>query len=262
MVSSLYNVVLKKRKENMVRFIFLILVSCWSLTAVADKLRVAVASNFLPAVKEINLIFEAEYGQRVSISSASTSKLTAQLLHGAPFDVLLGANEEEPKQIVKAFGLNVDHYAVYTTGRLALVYDSGLNVASLWKNMAESGSRIAIANPRLAPYGKAAREVLQHKGLWSSVTRRLVKGENVGQAFQYVRSGQTGFGFVALSQVRALEQASFQYIEIPRSWHSPVRQAMVRVSESTVAKQYFDFLLSSRVQKMLTEDFGYAGVRF
>lgn len=246
-----------------VRRIFFLLAIVVQPIAQADELRVAVASNFLSAARSLNGAFERQTGHTVHLSAASTAKLTAQILNGARFDILLAANEREPQLIMQRRGLPASRYQVYARGRLVLASTQVLDSETIWSELTSRSRRLAIANPRLAPYGQAAQQVLLHQGVWSPLARRVVRAENVGQAFQFVYSGQARWALVAYSQVLAKPVAAsgvaLQYIEIPPQWYQPVMQGMLRLGDSEAARAYFDYIRSSTVQQRLVDELGYAG---
>ena len=170
----------------------------------AAEVHVAVAANFATPAKQLAAPFLRETGHRVVLSSGSTGKFYAQIKSGAPFEVLLSADEATPRRLEED-GLAVPGTRfTYATGRLAL-WSARPNLpmgeALLRKN---DFQRLAIANPRLAPYGAAAQEVLEKLGLWANVRSKLVQGENIAQTFQFVSSGNAELGFVALSGARRI----------------------------------------------------------
>ena len=153
----------------------------------ADTLKVAVASNALKAVTELGEKFTSKTGHQVLLSSGSTSKLYTQILHGAPFDVFLAANEHEAAEL-EGKGLILPGTRVtYAIGQLALYSRTPGRFAQDGASYlrAQQFARLAIANPQTAPYGNAAREVLRALQLWEQVQPKLVRGENIGQVFHY-----------------------------------------------------------------------------
>jgi molybdate transport system substrate-binding protein len=216
----------------------LFLLACTSVGA-AD-VHIAVAANFAAPARHLAEPFLRETGHRAVLSSGSTGKFYAQIKSGAPFEVLLSADEATPRR------LEEDGFAVpgtrftYATGRLALWSarpNLPLGEALLRKN---DFQRLAIANPRLAPYGAAAQEVLEKLGLWADVRSKLVQGENIAQTFQFVSSGNAELGFVALSQV----QGGSRWV-VPATLHAPLKQDVVllaRGKDSAAAAAFLEFL--------------------
>ena len=241
--------------------IYLIIALSWFSSSVsADLLRVAVSGNLAGAIKEINQRFELASGHKASTSIGSTSQLATQLLHGAPFDVLLAANEREPLRVMRERGLALSHYAVYAQGRLVL-YTRHTEDRDIWSQFQKSSSRFVMANPKLAPYGLAAQQVLQHHDLFEQVSPRLIKAENIAQAFQYVISGQTEFGFVGLSQAVLMSGDAFDYYILPDHWYQPILQGMLRLNAKPVSVSYMNFILSSEIQRLLQNKYGYGAVK-
>lgn len=162
---------------------------------------VAAASNFAAAAREIVADFEASSGFAARVTTASTGKLYAQIRHGAPFDVLLAADRERPRQL-EASGTGVTGTRfTYAIGTLVL-WSRG--ISDCREVLADPGDiRIALANPDTAPYGAAAQQFLEHAGLWEVARSRLVTGENIAQALQFVASGNAELGFIAGAQLHA-----------------------------------------------------------
>ena len=197
-------------------------------------IRVAAATNIKPALELIETTFEVETGLSVSVTYGATGKLTAQILAGAPFDVFLAADEARPN-LLEQRGIVVD-------GTLKPYAEGGLMVwlpkaeqapGSLAAALADPSVRhIAIANPDLAPYGLAAKDVLANIGLADTVEAKLVFGENIGQAFALVASGNADAGFIAASQSGRASQTG-QLIAIDRDLHSPILQSGVVLERAT-----------------------------
>ena len=168
----------------------------------ADDLRVAVASNFRVAAEVLAHDFEQSHGVRVILIPGSTGKHYAQIFNGAPVDVFLAADARRPKLLEDAaLGVPGSRFT-YAVGRLALwspgADKKGIDERTLSRN---SFRFLAIANPGLAPYGAAAQSMLKATGTWDDVEGRLVMGENVSQAYQFVATGNADLGFVSLSQL-------------------------------------------------------------
>lgn len=202
-------------------------VSLLAFAAQAGEVRVAVASNFAIAAKAIGDSFQEATGHRVVLSSGSTGKLYAQIVHGAPFDVFLAADEARPAR------LEDDRLAVrgsrftYALGRLVLWSAEPDRATDGPRTLSAPGSlRLAIANPALAPYGAAARETLTALGLWERYRDRAVRGENVSQAFQFVAGGAADVGFVADSVLIAAEAGGSRWT-VPAELHDQIAQQAV-----------------------------------
>lgn len=226
-------------------------------TAHAATVEIAAAANLGGAIKEIGAAFQKESGHQANITLGATGKLYAQILHGAPFDLLLAADTETPARLERA-GLGVaGSRFTYAVGRLALwsPKPGEMNEGVL------RGHRfrfLALANPKLAPYGVAAREVLQGMGLWEGLQDKLVLGENITQAQQFIQSGNADLGFVALAQVRApsgaLPGASWL---VPATLHAPIRQDAVLLAPGREAgRAFLDFLRGQTARGVLA-GYGY-----
>jgi molybdate transport system substrate-binding protein len=212
---------------------------------VADDAIVAVAANFQPVLERLADRFEDEYEHRLTITSGSTGKLYAQIRNGAPFDVLLSADQRRPSLLAEeALGDGTSQFT-YAIGRLAIVgADESRLLADPLSTLAQDGLRIvAIANPALAPYGLAAREVLDAHVSAGTSAPRVVMGENVGQAFALVATGNADLGIVALSLPILAGHES--YLAIPADWHVPIRQDAILLAHgrsNPAATAFMQFL--------------------
>lgn len=216
----------------------------------------AVASNFAAPMNKIVEQFEALSGHTVVVSSSSSGKLYAQIRHGAPFHAFLSADDDKPQALVDA-GLAVeDSHFTYALGRLALwSADAGLVDGPAVLEQ-EGLGRVAIPNPRLAPYGAAAVEVLTTLGVWQRLSRQLVQGENIAQTFNFVHSGNAAVGLVAAAQ---LVGQGGSYWLVPRDLHQPIRQDAVllhRGRNLAAARELVDYLRSDAARNIIA-DFGY-----
>jgi len=200
----------------------------------AGEVLVAVAANFLKPMKEIAKSFETGTGHRVLLSPGSTGRLYAQIINGAPFEVFLSADAERPRLLVEQ-RLAVDgSQLTYAVGRLVLwSWDSKL-IQEGSPHVLRDGaySFLAIANPKTAPYGRAAVQTLKHLAVWDRVASRLIQGENIAQTLQFVASGNAELGFVATSQVLdpRLKGTGSQWM-VPETYHDPLRQDLVLLTQ-------------------------------
>lgn len=185
------------------RYLLILIASALAgLNVHAAEVTVAVAANFAAPMKMIARQFAAETGHQIRMSFGSTGQFYAQIKNGAPFAVLLAADERTPEKIEKE-GLGVGGTrTTYAIGKLVL-WSKTPGLVDGDGAILNSGAveKIAIANPKLAPYGAAAIEVIKKLGLTDNLTSKLVEGSSVGQAFQFVASGNAAMGFIALSQV-------------------------------------------------------------
>ena len=197
----------------------------------AATVRVAVAANFQPALAELAPLFAAATGHQVVTSAGSSGKLAAQVEQGAPFDVLLSADAERPRQLVeRGHAVRASRFT-YARGRLVLwSARPGLRLGP--ETLREGDFRhLAVPNHETAPYGAAALEVLHRLDVYRKVSRRLVRGESVGQAFAFVDSGAAELGLVALSQVAGRRDGSRWLV--PARMHSPFEQQAVLLTAAT-----------------------------
>ena len=228
-------------------------------TSVAGEVRVAVAANFLATLNEIVTNFEQDTGHAAAVSSGSSGKLYAQIKHGAPFDVFFSADVARPK-LMEEEGLAVQGSRfTYAVGRLTLWSPivGGGGKSMLLSNHVE---HVAIANPKTAPYGTAAKQVLQALGLWERLQDRLVRGENVGQTFHFVFSKNAQLGFVALSQVLGpkVDGAGSRW-DVPAHLYPPLRQQAVLLrngQRSEAARAFLDYVKGTTSRNVI-ERFGY-----
>lgn len=222
------------------------------LPAHAADIHVACASNFTATLEKLADAFERDQPHRLRLSSGSTGKLYAQIRNGAPFDIFLSADRERPA-LLHEEGL-AEAPSTYAIGRLALYAPKGEPRALL-----ERGDflHISIANPQTAPYGAAARRVLENMQLWNTLQTRLVIGENIGQTFQFVHSGNAELGFVALAQIRALHIAQEHYWLVPAEQHASLAQdaALLRGSRAPdAARAFLEFLKSAPAHVIIERD--------
>ncbi len=212
----------------------------------AGEARVAVAANFLGGLRDLAPAFTAASGHRLKISAGSTGKLYAQIRNGAPFDVFLAADAERPLRLEREGLAVAGSRFTYAVGRLVLWsprpgrFDDGL----AWLRAGEF-RRIALANPATAPYGRAARQFLEGHRLWRALSARLVRGESVAQAFQFVATGAVDAGFVALAQLRSGVVKDGSRWPVPARFHDPIEQQAVLLARGTAnpaARAFLDFL--------------------
>jgi len=227
-----------------------------SLQVTADEVRVAVASNFLSTLKALQPVYEQQSSHRLVISSGSTGKLYAQIVNGAPYDVLLAADSYHPEQLEQLGHVVPGSRFVYAIGQLVL-WSSEANEPISQSSLEQYSGRVALANPRTAPYGAAAQAVMDKLGVTQQVKR--IKGESVGQAFQFTATGNVGYGFVAWSQVlNPLNRFNRDYYwKIPESFYSPLAQEVAALKQSQnnpSATVFLEFLKSPDARKIITSN--------
>ena len=226
------------------RCLFALMFACCLMQpAWATEIRVAVAANFHATLRALAEGFGAETGHRLQISSGSTGKHYAQIRNGAAFDVFLAADSVRPERLeAEGFGVAGSRFT-YAVGRLALWVPGGTGLGRPEAYLAEADfNRLAIANPRLAPYGQAARQTLQAWRLWDRLQPRLVRGENAAQAHQFVATGNAEAGLVALSHLSAGKVPDTGFRLIPDSLHQPIRQQALLLRPSEAAEAFLRYL--------------------
>jgi molybdate transport system substrate-binding protein len=230
-------------------------------TAHADEVQVAVAANFTAPMQKIAAGFEKDTGHKALLAFGATGKFYAQIANGAPFEVLLAADDDTPAK------LEHEHLAVpgtrftYATGQLVLWSAQEGYVDDQGQVLKKGGfAHLAIANPKTAPYGAAAVEVLKKLNLLDNVQSKLVQGESIAQAWQFVGSGNAQVGFVALSQVyRDGKFTGGSGWIVPANLHAPIRQDAVILSKGAAnpaARALIAYLRSDRARAIIRA-FGY-----
>jgi molybdate transport system substrate-binding protein len=221
--------------------------------AMAAQAQIAVAANFAEPIKSIAAVLEKTTGHTLHITLGATGKLYAQIKNGAPFDVLLAANTDVPQALEKDGLATAGSSFTYARGKLVLWSANALLVDARGEVLKGAGFRkLSYANPKTAPYGAAAVQTIDTLGLTSALAPKLVQGESIGQAFNFVYTGNAELGFVALSQVLAggklksgsmwpVPQSLYQPIEqhavlLKRGANNPAALALVRLLQSPAAK--------------------------
>lgn len=235
----------------------------WIGAAVAQaaEVRVAVAANFTAPMQHIAVAFEQDTGHKATLAFGSTGKFYAQIKNGAPWQVLLAADEVTPARLAQE-GLGVPETRfTYAIGRLVLWSRQPGRVDAQGQVLRDGAvERLAIADPKLAPYGAAAVQALTRMGLWPRWQSKLVQGENIAQAYQFVASGNAPLGLVALSQVVVegrIAQGSGWIV--PAQWHDPIRQDALLLSagqDQPAALALLQYLRSDKARAILRA-FGY-----
>ncbi|WP_431096906.1 molybdate ABC transporter substrate-binding protein [Polaromonas aquatica] len=227
----------------------------------ADEVQVAVAANFTAPMKLIAADFEKDTGHKAVLTFGATGRFYAQITHGAPFDVLLAADDDIPAKLEKEGAAVNDSRFTYATGRLVL-WSAQPGVVDAQGEVLRKGNfrKIAIAAPKLAPYGAAAVETMNKLGLQAVLEPKVVQGESIGQAFSFVSTGNAELGFVALSQVyEGGKIKSGSAWIVPAKLHDPIRQDAVllaKARDSKAALQLMAFLKAEKT-KAVIRSFGY-----
>jgi molybdate transport system substrate-binding protein len=250
-------------KQSLATGLFALSLTAVTVSAQADEIQVAVAANFSAAAQKIAAQFEHDTGNAVKLSFGATGKFYAQIEAGAPFDVLLAADQTTPGKLVtegKAVPTTLHTYAI---GKLvlwsadpALVDGRGEVLKSdKWKHL-------SVADAKLAPYGQAAKETLAALKLTDAVQSRVVTAENIGQAYQFVQTGNAELGFVALGQVQPPDgaKAPGSMWLVPDSQYAPIKQDAVVIATTKVSKAATDFVdyLASEKARVVIKAYGYS----
>lgn len=244
------------------RLLSVVLVSlAWLAQAQAAEVSVAVAANFTAPMQKIAQAFEQDTGHKAVLSFGATGAFYAQIRNGAPFQVLLAADDETPAKIEReGMGVAGSRFT-YATGKLvlwsrqpALVDDKGAILRS------GRFERIAVANPKLAPYGVAAIETMTRMGVLAEVQPKMVQGDNIAQTYQFIATGNAQLGFVALSQVISdgrISQGSAWIV--PGNLHAPIRQDAVLLTtgkDNPAAAALLSFLKGEKARAVI-RSYGY-----
>jgi len=233
-------------------------VSFASNNNINNPLRIAVAANFTPALKKLLIEFHQQTNINTQIISGATGALFLQIKHGAPFDIFIAADSVRPKQLEQQNLIVTNSRKTYAIGQLALLsMNTKAHLSDLTLNLQQKPKYFAIANPDIAPYGKAAKQTLQHLGLWQQYQNSLITGININQTFAQVRSQAVGSGLVANSQ---LVLNKLDGVVIPSSYYQPIQQQLVIIKNRdniAQAKRLSRFLLTPKIQQKIV-NFGYA----
>lgn len=233
----------------------------WGAQAQAGEVAVAVAANFTAPMQKIAADFEKDTGHKAQLSFGATGKFYTQIAHGAPFAVLLAADDATPAKIAQEGLGDAASRFTYAIGQLVLWSKQPGYVDDQGKVLQKSDwQHIAIANPKLAPYGAAAMQTLDKLGLTAQVQARVVQGENIGQTYQFVASGNAQLGFVALSQVMEggkLREGSAWVV--PANLHETIRQDAILLKpgqDNAAAQALLQYLRSPKARAVI-QAYGY-----
>ncbi|MDG6773905.1 molybdate ABC transporter substrate-binding protein [Thiomicrorhabdus sp. ZW0627] len=229
----------------------------------AETANIAVAANFTKTIEAVGKVFEKETGHHVKFSFGPTGKLYAQIRNGAPFDAFFGADERRPKKTIEDGNGVADSYFVYAQGQIVLysakfpVKDQPLDVLK-----AAEFNHLAVANPKTAPYGERAVSYLKSKGLYDGVKSKIVNGESIAHAFQYVVTRNAEIGFVAMSQVVDPQSPVYgkgQYWVVPQTDYKPINQGALitkRGKDNEAVKAFMKFIKTPKAIEIIKQ-FGY-----
>ncbi len=227
----------------------------------ADEISVAVAANFTAPMQVVAASFERDTGHKVQVAFGATGKFYAQIKNGAPFEVLLAADAETPAKLIHENAAVAGSQFTYAIGRLVLWSAKPAFVDSAGTVLKDGGfNHLAIANPKLAPYGAAAVEVMKQLGLYEAMQPKIVTGESIAQTHQFVRTGNAELGFVALSQVLKDGKMEGSAWMVPTRLYLPIRQDAVLLAKGRnkpAAEALMRYLRSDRARALI-QSFGYS----
>lgn len=236
----------------------LVLPFALAASAQAETLTVAVAANFKKPAEEIGAAFKAKTGDEVKYAFGATGQFAAQIRNGAPFDILLAADDTSAPALAKDGLALASSNFVYARGTLVL-YSTTLPLKEQGEQILRKGdfAHVSIANPKTAPYGTAAIEAMKKMGVYDALKPKIVEGSNIGQTFDFVATGNAQAGFVALSQ--AIGAGKGQWWVVPQADYAPIDQSAILLKpgeNKAVAKAYLDFLRGPEARTVI-EKYGY-----
>jgi molybdate transport system substrate-binding protein len=244
---------------------FVAAVALWcgvlSSSVQAGEVRVAVASNFAAPLERIAVLFQQESGHTLKVSAGASGSFYTQIKGGAPFDVFLSADDAIPKRLIQEKLAVEGSRFVYARGKLVL-WSAQPDFVDAKGAVLNKGnfSRLAIADPRLAPYGVAAKETLEKLIMWNAMQEKLVKGENITQTYQFAATENAELAFIALSQIMSDGTISAgSWWIVPSQMYNPIKQSAVLLSaaKDKAAAQAFLAFLKSEKAVAIIRSFGY-----
>jgi molybdate transport system substrate-binding protein len=231
-------------------------VSVLANQALADELKIAVAANFLKTIETLGQNFEKQTGHSIKVSGGPTGKLYAQIENGAPFDLFFSADQKSTKKLEDDGKIKAGSRFIYAQGRLSLWMpnvSAGVEAVDVLKQA--DFKHLALANPKAAPYGTAAEQTLDKLGLLETLRPKFVMGENIGQTYQFVATGNAQLGFVAHSYtVDPKHVNKGSYWLVPQSYHSPLDQDVVilkKAENSQTAQAFADYVRSAEGRSII-----------
>jgi len=231
--------------------------------SVANEIRIAVASNFYPTMKEVVKQFEIEAfdsskASKIVLIPGSSGKHYAQIINGAPFDLFFSADKIRPVLLEQQRIFKNESRFTYALGKLALWSPIKGLVDSEGQILYDKDFRfLAIANPKIAPYGIATKETLVSMKLWQDMNEKLVRGENIAQAFQFISSGNAELGFVSFSQLMSPNfSVRGSFWEVPQSLYNPIEQQAVLLTDSSLGRDFMSFVQTDKALNIISK-FGY-----
>ncbi len=231
-----------------------------ALPTQAEDISVAVAANFTAPMKLIAAEFEKDSGHKVLAAFGSTGKFYAQIKNGAPFEILLAADDETPARLVKENAAASGSQFTYAIGKL-LLWSAKPGYVDAAGAVLKKGdfAHLSVADPKLAPYGAAGVETLKAVGAYEAAAPRIVTAENITQAYQFISSGNAELGFVALSQVLKDGKMEGSSWLVPANLYTPIRQdaVMLAPAKGKAAAQALMRFLKGDKARAIIKSFGY-----
>jgi molybdate transport system substrate-binding protein len=247
-------------RQRLFTWFLFVVVTLAVAPAFAEQVLVAVAANFVPPFREIAIEFERTTGHNVQVAAGSSGNFYSQIKNGAPFDVFFSADNERPKLLgEEGFGVK-DSRFTYAIGRLVLWSPNAGLIKGEETLRFKQYKRLAMANPKTAPYGVAAIEAMQKLELWEGIQSQIVIGESLGQTMGFIESGNAQLGFVALSQVMDPKiKGKGSRWDVPTNLHEPIKQDVILLTKgknNPAAKALMEFMGSPQA-KAIIERYGY-----
>ena len=245
-----------------IKYSFLVFAVCLllSVSAFAQSLKVAVAANLQGVIKVLGKDFKQKTGIEIESIVGSSGNLATQIKNGAPFDVFLSADMGFPETLFKE-GFGQKEPAVYAYGSLIICSTQNIGFEN-WERLllTERIKKIAIANPKIAPYGKAAEESLKLKGILDNISSKIVTGESIAQVNTYITTGVADIGFTTRALIKDSEgKITLYWKEIDPKTYTPIKQGMIiikQTKENADATKFYDYMLSPAAKAILKE-YGY-----
>ena len=242
---------------------YLLILIFFTTYTLASNIKVAVAANVSYAINDLIKEFNKKYPSiKVKVTLGSSGKLTAQINHGAPYDIFMSANMKYPNFLYKK-NLTISKPIIYTKGSLALLSSKKRDFCDGLKILQNKNIKIiAVANPKTAPYGIATAQALKNAKIYSKLKSKFIYGESIAQTVSYTITA-SDIGFVAKSSLFSIHMNKYKkginWIDIPSSIYTPINQGIVILKDSkniNDSKKFYDFILSAKGQNIL-EKFGY-----
>ena len=242
---------------------FALIITCQFLfvtQSLASEIRIAVASNFHSTMKEIIVQFELENtkANKIVLIPGSSGKHYAQIINGAPFDLFFSADKLRPILLEDQGIIRNQSRFTYALGKLVLWSPNNSFIDSEGQILYDNDFRfLAIANPKISPYGLAAKETLVSMKLWQDMNQKLVRGENIAQTFQFVSSRNSEIGFVSFSQIRnPNNNMKGSFWEVPQSLYGPIEQQAVLLRDSKLGRDFMKFIKTKKALDIISK-YGY-----